>query len=92
MKKPEPPKDKLVREPGCLLFLLLIVLIVHVAFLGCAAPTRIDVTLRNTTDEVIVITAGAGPFQKRIRLKPGETWTGWIPKISASEIRVEVSK
>ncbi len=75
---------------------LLIVLIIHVALLGCSTPARrIDVEIKNSLAFDIVIRADLGPplGERDYTIKAGVTMKYNIPAgMRPSKIRIEVKK
>ncbi|GEM_PF-6907574 len=62
---------------------------------ACAAPApahrKMDINLRNTSPMPVEVRAKAGPLSRTIRLKPGETWSGWVPTfVTVKQIDIEV--
>ena len=52
---------------------------------------KVDLVLKNRTDQPIVIYARAGFLAKKIALQPGEAWKGWIPPhVPVSEVTIHI--
>lgn len=69
---------------------------VFLALGACAAPApaqrKMDIQLRNPSPVAVEVRAKAGPFARTIRLKPGETWSGWIPTfVTVKQIDIEIT-
>lgn len=49
---------------------------------GCATSpeNRVEVSIRNTTREVLVIKAGSGILGTSVVIPPGGSWSGWIDR------------
>ena len=63
---------------------------------SCSTPApekRIDIILKNTTDEPLLFKAKMGPFGRTLKLDPGETWYGWVLKdFTGGQIQIVVAE
>ena len=60
--------------------------------LGCGSAEKVNIVLKNNTDETITIRAEAGPLKIPITLEPGKAWEGHIFVVKVKEIRVTIEK
>lgn len=63
---------------------------------GCSVPQnrKLDIALRNETDKPMILNMKAGILSKKLILKPGQSWNGWIWKdlpISSVEVDIQES-
>ncbi len=65
-------------------------------FASCSTPApdkRIDIILKNTTDEPLLFKAKMGPFGRTLKLDPGETWYGWVHKdLTGGQIQIVIAE
>ena len=71
-------------------------LLVGVLLTSCSTPPpekRIDIIIKNTTDQPLIFKAKMGPFGRTLKLKPGQAWYGWVLRdFAGKEMQIEVSK
>jgi hypothetical protein len=58
---------------ACLVFLLL-------SSCASAPDTKIHAVIKNGTDRDLILRAGNGIFSAQVRLKPGESWSGFLDR------------
>jgi len=80
--------DSLRREDAMKYLWLTALSVVYSVILACTPAERIDVTLRNHTPAPIQIRAKAAGFSRIIRLKPGEKFEGWLPRMMVESIEI----
>ena len=75
---------------------LLMTALLAASLSACATPSpdqRVDLVLRNSTPDTIILHARMGFLGKNLTLAPGETWYGWVPRsFVGREIKIEVRK
>ena len=70
--------------------ILLLALIISVS--GCVSQSRkLDVSVCNTTEVSITLNIQAGFLSKKLELKPGQTWNGWLWRdIPIKNVKIDV--
>lgn len=69
---------------------ILVILVLLLA--SCSASNKLDIQIRNNTDQPINLSARTGLFGNKIKLDPGETWNGWIYRnMPIDQVRIDVS-